>query len=68
LRSNIEWIGCRAGSRFGSPQGRRDRGDHSFSSGVGGQGGNHDHPYRLSRREDPVQLGLVATLARPRQI
>src|SRR5438067_726534 len=36
--------------RFGSPTGRRNCLAGRCPFGVGGQGGNHDNPYRLPRR------------------
>ena len=53
-----------AGRRTGSPTGRGDR-RRKFPFGVRGQGGDYDNPDRLRRNEDPVTLGLVASLARP---
>ena len=37
-----------AGGRIGSPAGGRDRRGRRSRCGVGGQGGNHDDPHRLS--------------------
>ena len=53
-----------AGSRLGSSTGRGDRHDRKRAR-VGGQGGNHNDPGSLFVSEDPVRLGLVASLARP---
>jgi putative tryptophan/tyrosine transport system substrate-binding protein len=50
-----------AGGRIGSPEGCRYRRDLA-RCGLGGQGGN-DHLFAVAG--DPVQFGLVASLARP---
>ena len=54
-----------AGGRINSPESRGDRCHSRYGSGLGRQSGNHDGSHRIPRRGNPVQSGIVASLARP---
>ena len=57
------------GRRFGSPTGRRDRGDRRPSSCFGGQGSNYDNPHCLRHRRRSGQVwacGQLGTSGRQR--
>src|SRR5262249_2925502 len=53
------------GHRLGSPTGGRHRRDREQPRRISSQGGNIGDPYRVCDFQDPIGLGLVASVARP---